>query len=82
MVGEASFNVNENFKFNYQFALDQNYQDLNYNDFGTNITFGNMGIDFNYIEEDRHIGNQEYFKTKINYKNGKIAYFHLKLSVT
>ena len=75
MVGEASFNVNENFKFNYQFALDQNYQDLNYNDFGTNITFGNMGIDFNYIEEDRHIGNQEYFKTKINYKNGENSLF-------
>ena len=51
MVGEAGFS-NENFKFNYQFALDQNYQDLNYNDFRTNITFGNMGIDFNYIEED------------------------------
>ena len=28
-----------------------------------------MNIDFNYIEEDKHIGNQEYFKTKIEYNN-------------
>ena len=28
-----------------------------------------MNIDFNYIEEDKHIGNQEYFKTKVSYKN-------------
>ena len=53
----------------HNFALDQNYQELNYNDFGSSFAFNNFNVDFNYIEEDKHIGNQEYFKTKINYKN-------------
>ena len=30
-----------------------------------------MDIDFNYIEESKHIGDQEYFKTKVSYNNQK-----------
>ena len=26
------------------------------------VQFENLNIDFNYIEEDKHIGNQEYFE--------------------
>ena len=42
---------------------------MNYSDFGSTIDLGNLNIDFNYIEENKHIGDQQYFKTKINYKN-------------
>ena len=31
----------------------------------TNINFDPMKIGFNYILEDKHIGNQEYIKTKV-----------------
>ena len=44
---------------------------LNYNDFGANLDFGNLGLDFNYIEENKHIGDQQYFKTRVNFKNNK-----------
>ena len=67
LVGESSLKINDNFKLNYQFALDQNYEDLNYSDFNSQINFGNIGIDFNYIEENKHIGDQKYFKTKFNF---------------
>ena len=69
LVGTTSYNINERIKLTYNFSVDQNYQELNYNDFGSNFKFDNMNIDFNYIEEDKHIGNQEYFKTKVSYKN-------------
>jgi len=69
LVGDANFNLNDKLKFNYQFAIDQNYQEVNYSDFGSTIDLGNLNIDFNYIEENKHIGDQQYFKTKINYKN-------------
>ena len=69
LVGNASLKINETLEFTHQFAVDQNYGELNYNDFGSNINLGNMGLNFNYIEEDKHIGNQEYLKTKINYEN-------------
>ena len=71
LVGDYTFNISDKFSINHQFAVDQNYQELNYNDFGTNFDLGNTTIGFNYIEEDKHVGNQEYFKTKINYKNEK-----------
>ncbi len=69
LVGSANLYINEKIRFSHNFAIDQNYQELNYNDFGSNIEFGNMNIGFNYIEEDKHIGSQEYFKSKINYNN-------------
>ena len=30
-----------------------------------------MNIDFGYLQEKKHIGNQDYFTTKLNYKNKK-----------
>ena len=69
LVGESNFKLNENIKFGYQFALDQNYQEVNYSDFSSKIELENLNIDFNYIEENKHIGNQEYFKSKVTYNN-------------
>tara|TARA_E500000178_G_scaffold342938_1_gene388911 strand:+ start:4090 stop:6486 length:2397 start_codon:yes stop_codon:yes gene_type:complete len=71
LVGDSSFSINDKFKLNYRFNIDQNYQSLNYSDLGSNINFGNFDIDFNYIEESKHIGNQEYFKTKLQYLKNK-----------
>ena len=71
LVGSASFVLNEKVKFSHQFAVDQNYQEFNFNDFWINLDFGNSKLDFNYIEEDKHLGNQEYIKTKFSYKNQK-----------
>ena len=68
LVGTASLNRG-NFTINYDFALDQNYKDLNYNDLGLNMDFGGIDIDFNYLKEDKHIGNKDYFKTKLNLTN-------------
>ena len=32
LVGSSSYTVNENFKLNYNFSIDQNYNDVNYNE--------------------------------------------------
>ena len=69
LVGSASYNINNKFNLNYNFALDQNYNDLNYNDFGTKMNFGALNIDFNYLQEKNHIGDKDYFKTEFSYKN-------------
>ena len=77
LTGSSSINFNNKFKLGYNFSIDQNYNELNYNDFNTDINFDPMKIGFNYILEDKHIGNQEYFKTKIDYtrsKNGLISF--------
>ncbi len=69
LVGSANVKLSKNFSLNYNFALDQNYQDLNFNELGTNMNFGPINFDFNYLQEKKHIGNQDYFTTKINLQN-------------
>ena len=33
------------------------------------MNLGFFNVNFNYLEENKHIGNQEYFSTKIDYNN-------------
>ena len=68
VIGSSKMIIGKNTQFTYNFSLDQNYNDLNYNDFGTTINLDPMQIGFNYILENKHIGDQEYFKTKIDFK--------------
>ena len=76
VVGSAIFNLNDNFSVNYNFSLDQNYSELNYNELGTVMNFDPFKLDFNYLLENKHIGDKEYFKTKIdiNNKDGLISF--------
>ena len=69
LTGSANLQLNKNFSINYKFNLDQNYNDFNYNEIGTNLQYGNVNFDFNYLQENKHLGNQDYFQTKIKYEN-------------
>ena len=76
-MGSRAFEVNDKVKLNYNFALDQNYNDFNYNEIGTNINFNKLTMDLGYLQENKHVGDQEYFKTKLDYKkneNGIISF--------
>jgi LPS-assembly protein len=69
LVGSSKVEVNEKLDLIYNFSLDQNYKAFNYNEFNSNFNFDPMKIGFGYILENNHIGDQEYFKTKIDYTN-------------
>mgnify|MGYP001306158876 CR=1 FL=1 len=69
LVGQSSYLVSDNFKLNYNFAIDQNYNDFNYNELGASYSLGLLNFNFDYLNEKKHIGNQDYFKTEINLKN-------------
>ena len=66
LVGSVNFKKDK-INLKYNFALDQNYKNLNYNDVGTSMNFGPIDFDFNYLQEKKHIGTQDYFKTKVDY---------------
>ena len=65
LVGSIKYEFSDKLNFNYNFAIDQNYSDLNYNELGTSINLNPLKINFNYLHEDKHIGDQEYFETNI-----------------
>ena len=69
VVGESSYSLSDKFKLNYSYSIDQNYKDFNYNDIGASYQNGPLDIKFNYLNENKHIGDQDYFKTEINIKN-------------
>ena len=77
VVGAANYKINENIKLGYNFALDQNYKDLNFNELSSNFDFNPVKIDFSYLQEKKHIGNNEYFKTGLEYKKGENGLFSL-----
>ena len=67
VVGTANYSLSDNSKVYYNFSVDQNYNDFNYNEIGTTLDLNPIKFDFNYLQEQKHIGDQEYFQTKIDF---------------
>ena len=79
LVGNANIKINNSLDFNYNFALDQNYKDLNYNEVGFNFNLNPIKFDIDYLQEKKHIGNQEYFKTNAQYSRGDNGLFAFEM---
>ena len=79
LVGNTNFKINNKLDFNYNFALDQNYKDLNYNEVGFNVNLKPIKFDIDYLQEKKHIGNQEYFKTSAQYSKGDNGLFAFEM---
>ena len=75
LVGSAKYKLNDNFSLNYNFSADQNYKEFNYNEFGATINFNALNLNFNYLHEDKHIGDKEYLKTRIDFQNNDDGVF-------
>ena len=69
LVGSANYSINDKIKLNYNFALDQNYNDMNYNELGASFSYDSFEASFDFLQEKKHIGDQEYYKTKFKYYN-------------
>ena len=67
LVGISKYKINDKFNLNYNFAIDQNYNEFNYNEIGIETNFSSFNFDVNYLQEKKHIGNNEYIKSKIDY---------------
>tara|TARA_B100001063_G_scaffold189646_1_gene180396 strand:- start:6683 stop:9082 length:2400 start_codon:yes stop_codon:yes gene_type:complete len=78
LVGSASIKLNDKSDLKFNFALDQNYQNLNYNEVEASFDLNPISFDFSYLSEKKHIGNQEYFKTKVNLKNSENGLFSVE----
>ncbi len=79
LVGNANLKLGNNFNLNYEFSLDQNYKEFNFNEISTSMNFGPSKIDFGFLQEKKHIGNQEFFTTKFNYENRENGLFSFEV---
>ena len=78
LVGSANYNVSNKFSLNYDFSIDHNYNDFNYNEIGASLDLDPIKINFDYLEENKHIGDKKYFKTKINFENNRNSMFSVE----
>ena len=69
LVGSSSLKIGENLKLKYDFAIDQNYKEFNSNEFGAEFNISHVKFNFDYLLEDKHLGDQEYLKTNISFYN-------------
>ena len=93
VVGEINYNFSEIGKIDYKFSLDHNLNDLNYNDVSTELNFGKIQFNLDYLEQQNHIGNEHYasagvtlnfndhnklsFGTKKNFKTDSTELYNL-----
>ena len=54
IVGKGYVKVSDNFKLTNEFSIDQNLNELNYNEFGANLIMGNTNFNIKYLEENNH----------------------------
>ena len=75
IIGNFNYKVDDKFSINYDVLLDQNYKETNLNDIAIKYATNNFNFNLNYLEEDKKSGENEYFKSSIEYKKGDNAIF-------
>ena len=75
IIGETTFNFNENIKITNSFLLDQNLENFNKNQIDLGIVYPNTNFNISFLEEAKHIGNTKFLETKAgyNFNNGLIS---------
>ena len=98
VVGKISYNFSKIGKIDYKFSVDHNFNDLNYNEVSTELNFGKVQFNLDYLEEQNHIGNEHYvspgislnfndynklsFSTKKNFKTDSTELYNLSYQYT
>jgi len=66
IVGEVNYNFSEIGQIDYKFSLDHNLNDLNYNEISTELNFGKVEFNLDYLEQQNHIGTEHYASSGIS----------------
>ena len=68
LVGTTKYNLNQKINLSYNFSVDHNYKDLNYNDLQANYNLEKVKFNLGYLQEKKHIGDQEFIKSGFDYR--------------
>ncbi len=77
IVGKINYNFSEIGKIEYKFSLDHNLNNLNYNDISTELNFGKIQFNLDYLEQQKHIGDEHYASSGITIsfnENNKLGF--------
>ena len=77
VVGEIKYNFSEIGKIDYKFSVDHNLNELNYNEISTELNFGKVQFNLDYLEEQNHRGKEHYASSGISLNfndNNKLSF--------
>tara|TARA_Y100000310_G_scaffold61074_1_gene56375 strand:- start:1903 stop:4317 length:2415 start_codon:yes stop_codon:yes gene_type:complete len=93
VVGKINYNFSKIGNIGYKFLLDNNLDNLNYNEVSTELNFGPVQFNLDYLEENKHVGLEHYassgislnfndqnklsFSTKRNFKTDSTELYNL-----
>ena len=78
LFGSISNKFSDKFNFNYNFALDNDFNKFEYNDFNATFSINNLVTTFNFIEENGEMGNTNAFENSIAYTINDNNYLSFK----
>ena len=78
--GKITNNLSENINFNYEFSINHDLNEVQYNSFGTTIEKNNFITTFNYIEENGQIGSSNVIEnvTTFNFNDKNFITFRTR----
>ena len=68
VFGSLSTNLIQNLNLKYDFAVNNNLDEIEYNDIGATIFFDNFSSTFNFIKEMNEMGDENFLKNTTTYK--------------
>ena len=75
VVGNMNFNNNKNFKLNYDYSIDQNFENMSYNKLSADFKTDSINFNLDYLEENNISENKEYVTSSIEYTKGRNGLF-------
>ena len=75
VVGNLSHKRGDNLNINYNYSIDQNFKETNYNEVSMDYTNSNFNFNIDYLQEEKKSGDNEYIKTALKYKKGNNGVF-------
>ena len=78
LFGSISNKFSDQFNLNYNFALDNDFNKFEYNDFNATFSINNLVTKFNFIEENGEIGDTNAFESSLAYTFNDNNYLSFK----
>ena len=71
VVGEINYNFSKIGTIGYKFSVDHNLYELNYNEVSTELNFGKVKFNLDYLEQQNHVGLEHYASSGVtlNFNN-------------
>jgi len=66
VVGDFKYNFSEMGNIGYKFSVDHNLNDLNYNEVTSELNFGRVSFNLDYLEQQNHVGDEHYVSSGVS----------------